>query len=168
MANTHRIVRSLMTVFLDTSGTEPFDFANLEPVALAQSYTLDVVKNTQSLTPNDLADPTGTAQWNLPEPTDKGWTLTTDALVLIADADEPEYDPLGKVATDALLTAFKADILVWVAIVDSDAGSGDVVPIYGLAHVTGYSQNGNIDEWHTATLSLEGSGELLDTLTITP
>ena len=159
---THRIVRSLLTVFVDDTPKTVFDFNELEPVALAQSYTLDTTKNTQSLTPNDLADPTGAAPWNVPEPTDKGWTLSTDALVLLVDAAAPEYDPTGKIFNEGLFQLFKLDDKIWVAIVDSDAVENDVVPLYGQAVVTGFSQNGNMDEFHTYTMSFEGVGELLD------
>jgi hypothetical protein len=164
---THRIVRSLLTVFVDKTASPTFDWTNLEPIALAQSYSLDVTVNTNSLVANDLADASGAAEWAVPEPSDKSWTLTTDSLVLIADTGNPEYDPTGKVINPDIINSLKQGDLVWVAIADSTATSGDTVPLYGQALITGYSQNGSIDEYHTYTASFTGSGELLDTFAIT-
>jgi len=167
MADTHRIVRSLLTVFLDLSGSPTFVFANLKPIALAQSYTFDIVKATQSLVANDLADPTGAAAWASPEPTEKSWTATTDALVLIEDSANPNYDPALKSIGSEILTAFKDDVLVWVALLDSDAATGDTIPLFGQAIVTGFSQSGTIDEYHTYTTTFTGEGEIGDSFTIT-
>jgi hypothetical protein len=167
MADTSRIVRSLFTVSLDLTGAATFDFANQQPVALAQSYSLDTVVNTQNLVANDLADPAGAAEWNFPEPTDKSWTVTVDNLYLLDDAVNPNYDPTGKTAPAPVLDALKAGTRVWVAGADSDATTGATVPWYGQGLITTYNQAGTIDEYHTYSMTVTGQGEIQTALLLT-
>lgn len=160
MADTHRIVRSLMTVFVDTTGTEPFDPVNLQPVALAQTYNLTTAVATQNLVANDLADPSGAAEWVVPEPTEKSWTLSADSLVLVEDAVNPNYDPTGKVIPSDILDVLIAGNKIFVALMDSTAASGDTIPQYGTALITGFDQSGSIDEYHTWSLTATGLGPI--------
>ena len=167
MADTHRIVRSLFTVSLDLTGSTTFDFANQQLVALAQSYSLDTTVNTQNLVANDLADPAGVAEWNFPEPTDKGWTVTVDSLYLLEDAVNPNYDITDKTAPAPVLDALVAGTRVWVAGHDSDAGTGSTVPWYGQGLITSYNQAGTIDEHHTYSLVVTGQGQIQTALILT-
>ena len=167
MADTSRIVRSLFTVSLDLTGAATFDFLNQEPVALAQSYSLDTTVNTQSLVANDLADPAGVAEWTFPEPTDKSWTVSVDSLLLIVDALNPNYDPTGKTEPGPVLEALKVGTIVWVAGADSDAAVGSTIPWYGQGLITTYNQAGTIDEYHTYSLVVTGQGEIQTALTLT-
>ena len=167
MADTHRIVRSLFTIFLDLTGAATFDFTTLQPVALAQSYTLDTVVNTQNLVAIDLADPSGAAEWNFAEPTDKSWTVNVDNLYLITDAIAPNYDPTDKEVPEDILQALVDGTIVWVAGADSDAVTGAIIPWYGQAIITGYNQAGTIDEFHTYSAVLTGLGPIQTALTLT-
>jgi len=167
MADTHRIVRSLFTVFLDLTGGAVFDFSNLDPVALAQSYSLDTTVNTQNLVANDLADPSGVAEWNFPEPTDKSWTVSCDNLYLLEDAVNPNYDIELKTPPAPVLEALIVGTRVWVAGADSDAAVGATIPWYGQGLITTYNQAGTIDEYHTYSLVITGQGQIQTGLTLT-
>lgn len=166
MPNTHRIVKSLLTVFLDDTGSTSFTWANMQPYALAQSYSVDTQVATQNLVPNDLADPDGTAQWADPEPTEKSWTVTIDNLVVLPEATNPNYDPAGKKTQADSITALKAGTYVWVAVTDAGSDTGDTVPLYGRGLVTAYNQSGSTNEYHTASATITGQGELLDSFVI--
>ena len=165
---THDIVRSLLTIHLDLSPVDPNLIvpADMLPVALAQSYTLDSTVATQSLVANDLANPIGTAEWIRPEPTEKSWTVTSDQLVLRANAVDGEFDATGKVTNEEVFPVLSNGDRVIVAIMDAGSIAGDVIPFYGSAIITNYSQNGTIDEYHTYSITLTGIGELFDQLTI--
>ena len=166
---THDIVRSLLTIHLDLSPAIPgtFDPTSMEPVALAQSYTLDATVATQSLVANDLADPAGTAEWIRPEPTEKSWTVTSDQFVLRANAVDGGFDATGKATNEDIYPVLSTGTIVFVAIMDAGSTTGDVIPFFGEAIITNYSQNGTIDEFHTYSITLTGVGELFDHLTIT-
>lgn len=153
----HRIVKSSMTVFADLSANSSWSSA--EPMALAQTYSFDSNVATQNLTANDLSDAEGQSTWVDPEPSEKGWTIATDALVLIDDISNPNYDPSGKNYQNKVIQALKEGMYVWVG-VKSTIAPGDA-PLVGYGQVTAFNQSGSTNEYHTYSFTVTGNGEFI-------
>lgn len=156
---THETVREYLTVYADIAGgASAFNEANLDPVAVAQGYSLSVTGETEDLTVQDLADALATV-WANPEVVKKSFVLSADSLVLRPNAVSGNVDATNKITDQDIKLAVGS--VVWVAIMDSNATTGDKY-VYGKAVITGFEQSGTVGEFATYSVTFEGKGELLE------
>lgn len=148
----HEVVKSKLTVFVDPTNAAAFATDNLRAIAVAQSYNLDEGGDTQEVI--DLAD--AAADWANPEVTKKNWSVSVDALVL---RENPSGDIDVDDATQSKVTSLRVGDIVWVAIAESTFPDGLK---YGKAVVTAFNQSGSAGEFHTASATFTGKGELLE------
>lgn len=165
MAKDHELVKSRLTVFIDTSYSDDWATAKaaMTPIALAQSYNLDETGDTQEVV--DLADTD--SDWSNPEVSKKSWTLSCDSLLLRNNASSGTLDIETKYKQHELVVGD----LVWVAIADVvDEGadqvndglpySKDMLIKYGRAVVTSVNRSGTVNDFHTVSATFSGKGAL--------
>ena len=160
MALDYELVKSKLTVFVQSASVDTFDASTAYAVAIAQSYTLDETGDTQEVI--DLAD--CDSDWSNPEVNKKSWSLSVDSLLLRPNTGAgtidiyDKYDPYALAAGD----------IVWVVVGDASCGTpydaasglGELAYKYGKAVVTSVSQAGTTDDFHTISATFTGKGAL--------